>query len=68
MITGSLCFTEILKSWKPCSSKRLASLAADSASASGVALPYFCSSRGSSDPAFTPMRNETPAAFAAAAI
>jgi hypothetical protein len=43
MTTGSLCLTEILKSWKSCSSKRLASQTADSTSASGVALPYFSS-------------------------
>ncbi len=68
MTMGSLCFTEILKSWKSCSSKRLASQTADSTSASGVALPYFSSRRGSSDPAFTPMRRLTPAADAAFAI
>ena len=56
MTIGSLCLTEILKSWKSCSSKRLASQTALSTSASGVALPYFCSRRGSSEPAFTPMR------------
>ena len=68
MITGSLCFTEILKSWKSCSSKRLASQTADSTSASGVALPYFASRRGSSEPALTPMRIEVPWSFAACAI
>src|SRR5919112_4176606 len=68
MTTGSLCFTEILKSWKPCSSNRDASHTADSTSASGVALPYLASSRGSSDPALTPMRSETPASDAALAI
>ena len=68
MITGSLCLTEILKSWKSCSSNSDASQRALSASASGVALPYFCSRRGSSDPALTPMRSETPASFAAFAI
>ena len=47
MTTGSWCLTEILKSWKSCSSKRLASHTALSTSASGVALPYFCSRRGS---------------------
>ena len=35
-MTGSLCLTEILKSWKSCSSKRLASQTADSTSASGA--------------------------------
>ena len=45
-----------------------ASHSADSTSASGVALPYFCSSRGSSDPALTPMRIDTPASAAARAI
>ena len=68
MMTGSLCLTEILKSWKSCSSNRLASQRALSASASGVALPYFSSSRGSSEPALTPMRSDTPASFAAFAI
>src|SRR3954447_12950677 len=68
MTTGSLCLTEILKSWKSCSSKRLASQTADSTSASGVALPYFCMIRGSSEPALTPIRMETPASFAAWAI
>src|ERR687893_1992943 len=68
MTTGSLCLTEILKSWKPCSSKSDASHTADSTSASGVALPYLASRRGSSDPAFTPMRSETPASEAASAI
>src|SRR3954454_21871336 len=68
MTTGSLCFTEILKSWKSCSSKSDASQTADSTSASGVALPYLASSRGSSEPAFTPIRIETPAALAASAI
>src|SRR3954465_8264308 len=68
MITGSLCLTEILKSWKPCSSNSDASQTADSTSASGVALPYFCSSRGSSDPALTPMRIDVPRSLAACAI
>ena len=68
MITGSLCFTEILKSRKSCSSNSEASQSADSTSASGVARPYFCSSRGSSEPAFTPIRIETPASAAARAI
>src|SRR3954453_23710723 len=68
MTTGSLCLTEILKSWKSCSSNRDASQTADSTSASGVALPYFSSSRGSSEPAFTPIRIETPASLAARAI
>ncbi len=45
MTTGSLCLTEILMSRKPCSSKSDASHSADSTSASGVALPYFLSSR-----------------------
>ena len=68
MTTGSLCLTEILKSWKSCSSKSEASHFADSTSASGVALPYFSSSRGSSDPALTPIRIEVPRSFAARAI
>ncbi len=68
MTIGSLCLTEILKSWKSCSSKRLASQTALSTSASGVALPYFCRMLGSSEPALTPMRIETPASFAALAI
>src|SRR5659263_15435 len=68
MTTGSLCFTEILKSWKSCSSKSEASQTADSTSASGVARPYFCRSRGSREPALTPMRMEVPWSFAAWAI
>jgi len=60
--------TEILKSWKSCSSKRLASHTADSTSASGVALPYFFSRRGSREPALTPMRIDVPWSFAACAI
>ena len=38
MTTGSLCLTEILKSWKPCSSNSDASQTADSTSASGRGL------------------------------
>src|SRR5450756_608663 len=68
MTTGSLCFTEILNSWKSCSSNSEASQIADSTRASGVALPYFWSRRGSSDPALTPIRSETPASPAARAI
>ncbi len=68
MTTGSLCFTEILKSWKSCSSKSEASHTADSTSASGVALPYLASSRLSSEPALTPIRIETSASLAAFAI
>src|SRR5689334_4843758 len=68
MTTGSLCLTEILKSWKSCSSNSDASQTADSTSASGVALPYFFSSRGSSEPALTPIRIEVPCSLAAAAI
>src|SRR5450756_2509226 len=68
MTTGSWCLTEILKSRKPCSSNSEASHTADSTNASGVALPYFASSRGSSEPAFTPIRIDTPASVAAAAI
>ncbi|OPZ52552.1 MAG: hypothetical protein BWY91_02268 [bacterium ADurb.BinA028] len=68
MITGSLCLTEILKSWKSCSSNRLASQTADSTSASGVALPYFSNSRLSRLPALTPIRIDTPAALARRAI
>src|SRR5690606_7329472 len=66
--TGSLCFTEILMSRKPCSSKSEHSHKADSTSASAVALPYLASSRGSSEPALTPMRMGTPASAAAFAI
>src|SRR4051794_20433758 len=68
MITGSWCLTEILKSRNPCSSNRPASHSADSTSASGVALPYLASNRLSSEPALTPIRNETPASVAAWAI
>src|SRR5690606_38823754 len=68
MTTGSLCLTEILKSWKSCSSKRLASHTALSTSASAVGRPYFSSRRRSSEPALTPIRSDTPAARAAAAI
>ena len=68
MTTGSLCLTEILKSWKSCSSKSPASHTADSTSASGVALPYLSRIRLSSDPALTPIRIEVPRSFAARAI
>src|SRR5688500_1693904 len=68
MMTGSLCLTEILKAWKSCSSNSDASHTADSTRASGVALPYFSSNRLSSEPALTPMRNETPASAAAFAM
>ena len=60
--------TEILKSWKSCSSNSDASQTADSTSASGVALPYFSITRLSSDPALTPMRIEVPWSLAACAI
>src|SRR5512139_3022064 len=53
---------------KPCSSNSEHSHNADSTSASAVALPYFCSSRGSSEPALTPIRIGTPAPIAAFAI
>ena len=56
MTTGSLCLTEILMSRKPCSSNSEHSHSADSTSASGVALPYFSSSRLSREPALTPIR------------
>ena len=68
MTTGSLCLTEILKSWKSCSSNRLASHTADSTSASAVGLPYFSRMRLSSEPALTPIRIETFAALARRAI
>ena len=68
MTTGSLCLTEILMSRKSCSSNSEHSHSADSTSASGVALPYFSSSRLSSEPALTPMRIGTPASLAARAI
>ena len=68
MVRTSWCFTEILKSWKSFSSNSDASQTADSTRASGVALPYFFSRRGSSEPAFTPMRKETPASDAALQI
>ena len=60
--------TEILKSWKSCSSNSDASQTADSTSASGVALPYFSIWRLSSDPALTPIRMEVPWSLAAWAI
>ena len=65
MITGSWCFTEILISEKPCSSNNDASHRADSAKASGVALPYFARRRGSNEPALTPIRIGIPASPAA---
>src|SRR3954464_12819217 len=68
MITGSLCFTEILMSRKPCSSNREHSHSADSTSASGVALPYLASSRLSREPALTPILIGVPASLAARAI
>src|SRR3954469_16554102 len=52
----------------PCSSKSEHSHNADSTNASAVALPYLASSRGSSEPAFTPIRIEIPASVAAFAI
>src|SRR6476661_6436466 len=68
MTTGSWCLTEILKSWKSCSSKRPASQTALSTSASGVALPYFSSSRLARLPALTPIRIEVPWSLAVWAI
>src|SRR5919107_955719 len=68
MTTGSLCLTEILKSWKSCSSNSEASQTADSTSASGVALPYFSKIRLSRLPALTPIRIDVPRSLAAAAI
>src|SRR4051812_29508752 len=53
---------------KPCSSNNDASHRALSTSASGVARPYFSSSRLSSDPALTPMRIGVPVSPAAFAI
>ena len=53
---------------KPCSSNSEHSHSADSTSASAVALPYFSSSRGSSEPALTPIRIGIPASSAARAI
>ncbi len=67
MTTGSLCFTLILMSPKPCSSNSEASHSADSTSASGVALPYLAMNRLSSEPALTPMRIGMPASPAALA-
>src|SRR6478672_2956815 len=55
-------------SWKSCSAKRLASHIADSASASGVALPYFSISRFSGLPALPTMRQGMAWPHAAAAI
>ncbi len=60
--------TEILKSWKSCSSNSDASHTADSTRASGVALPYFSSRRLSSEPALTPIRIDVPRSLAALAI
>src|SRR3954470_20346410 len=68
MTTGSLCLTEILMSRKSCSSKSEHSQSADSTRASGVAFPYFASSRLSSEPALTPIRIGMPALEAARAI
>src|SRR3954454_16384607 len=68
MTTGSLCFTEILMSRKPCSSNSEHSHSADSTSASAVALPYFAMIRLSRLPALTPIRIGVPAAAAALAI
>ena len=53
---------------KSCSSNSEHSQSADSTSASGVALPYFSSSRLSSEPALTPIRIGVPWSLAAAAI
>ena len=52
--------TEILTSSKPTSANKPSSIWADSTSASGVAPPYFLYSRGSSEPALTPMRTGIP--------
>src|SRR6266545_2150959 len=52
----------------PCSSNSEHSHRALSTSASAVALPYLASSRGSSEPALTPMRIGTLASDAARAI
>ena len=68
MTTGSLCLTEILKSWKSCSSNSPASQTALSTSASGVALPYFSRIRLSRLPALTPIRMLVPWSLAAFAI
>ena len=58
--------TEILKSWKSCSSKRPASQTADSTSASGVGpCRTWRSSRLSRLPALTPIRIEVPWSLAA---
>src|SRR6185312_12500516 len=68
MTTGSLCFTEILMSRKPCSSNSEHSHSADSTRASAVALPYFSMIRLSRLPALTPIRIGMPASEAAFAI
>src|SRR5215472_16535337 len=68
MTTGSWCLTEILMSRKPCSSNSEHSHSADSTSASAVALPYFSSSRLSSEPALTPIRIGVPVSDARRAI
>ena len=66
MITGSLCLTEILKSWKPCSSNSEASQTADSTRASGgLAVLTIAGYQG---PALTPIRMDVPWSFAALAI
>src|SRR5437763_10638158 len=53
---------------KPCSSNSEHSQSADSTIASAVALPYLANSRGSSEPALTPIRIGTPADDAMRAI
>src|SRR5690606_33840503 len=68
MVTGSWCLTLIFRSWKSCSANSDASHSADSARASGVALPYLRRIRGSSEPALTPMRIGVPWSLAAWAI
>ena len=67
MMIGSLCLTEMPKSWKSCSSNRLASHTAEATSASGVTRSAFIM-RWSMEPAFTPMRSAVPWSLAALAM
>ena len=70
MTTGSLCLTEILKSWKSCSSNRLASRRrADSTGCSVRGLPCGASGRGSElTRRWQPCDPGHAAAFACAAL
>jgi hypothetical protein len=68
MAAGFWCFTEILMSPKPTSSRMPTSNMADSTSASGVGPPCLASSSFWSEPALTPTLMGMPRAAASVAI